>query len=171
MWTRRLTSSQGVQCRLPPPAGHGSRISIATSPRVLLFCEVPVSNEASQPSGADRRTCKLCGEEYSRSAGLGWQDAWRRHENESKHHLDVIKIGWSPPLPSVSCPECPRIIVAQWHKNQFHSNRKRWFLVCRCGHEMSPMTDAEVQRSTAPIPWRKLKEEYPDEFARQFGPD
>jgi hypothetical protein len=33
------------------------------------------------------------------------------------------------------------------------------------------MTDAEVQRSTAPIPWRKLKEEYPDEFARQFGPD
>ncbi|MGB2886109.1 MAG: hypothetical protein WBC04_00295 [Candidatus Acidiferrales bacterium] len=33
------------------------------------------------------------------------------------------------------------------------------------------MTDAEVQRSTAPIPWRKLKEEYPNNFARYYGPD
>jgi hypothetical protein len=72
-----------------------------------------MSNEASQPS-VNRRTCKLCGERYSRPPGVGWGRAWHKHENESRNHAEEMKRGKGLFLPCAKCPGpgCLRIIVA-----------------------------------------------------------
>jgi hypothetical protein len=108
---------------------------------------------------AEGRVCRICHEVYPQAPGSNWRDAWQRHERQSSRHQEQMRSGYSPPLPWVWCPECPRAIVTWWHRHQLDERNKTWNLICQCGHKLLPISNMEIQGDMKALPWQRLKED------------